>query len=74
MRLWPLALLAVVPLAGCHQAEADHWKRKYTEEVNFHYQTQHIKNAEVSELQLQLKRQAAEIDALKARVAELERK
>lgn len=60
---------------GCAQSdEAEKWKDKFTKEVNYHYLTQTSKNAEIQKLNDENSKLREEIDTLKRRVAELEKR
>jgi peptidoglycan hydrolase CwlO-like protein len=70
-----LALGLTAIAGGCsHSDEAEEWKDKFVKEARYHYQTQQTKSAEIEELQKENSQLREEIDALKRRVAELEKR
>ena len=50
------------------------WKDKFMKEVNYHYQTQQLKNAEIESLQAALKNQESLVKLLEERIKRLEDK
>jgi len=68
-----LGLTAVA--GGCaHSDEAEKWKDKFTKEARYHYQTICEKRAEIEELEKENSRLREEIEGLRRRVAELEKR
>jgi polyhydroxyalkanoate synthesis regulator phasin len=72
MRRSLLAGLLVSALAGCWKAQAEDWKDKFIREVNYHYQTQQQKNAEIAARDLEIENQKSFIAALNEKIAVLE--
>ncbi len=66
-RCWPAIL---VLLAGCDGPRF--WKDRYLQEVNYHYQTQQIKNAEIAARELEIENQKSYIVILEDRIRQLD--
>ncbi len=67
---WRASFAAMlVLLTGCHwKAEAEDFKKKWIEEIRYHYQTQMIKNAEVEKLNKDIEALKKENQELKDRM------
>jgi myosin heavy subunit len=48
------------------------WKDKFVKEVNYHYQTQQVKNSEIAAFKVELENRAAMLDILRQKVAVLD--
>jgi len=58
---------------ACDRSDrAEDWKKKFTDEVNFHYQTQVIKNKEIAVRDEEIANQKEFIDILQARIDAVE--
>ncbi len=66
--LRPLLLL----LGGCDRGEL--WKQKFVQEVNYHYQTQQIKNAEIDARDLEIENLKTLNVSLEGRIGALEKR
>lgn len=66
-----ISCASAAPPVPC--AECAEWKSKWTKEVDFHYQSIQIKNAEIALHQLDLANRKVEVELLQKRVSELEK-
>lgn len=71
-RLCAAACLALI-LCGCDRTAANHWRTMYLNEVNFHYQTQQTKNAEIAARDKEVENQRTFMAILEDRIKELEK-
>jgi hypothetical protein len=71
-RRWAAALL-LLALSACDRTSADHWKKMYVNEANYHYQTQQIKNAEIAARDMEAENQKKFFAILNDRIQVLEK-
>jgi len=69
-----LAAIVVLPALGCDRQDAAFWKQKFVNEVNYHYQTQQIKNAQIAAREVELETLKQYIAVLTERINGLEGK
>src|SRR5574341_492281 len=67
-----LAAFGLLVLAGCDRLGAADWKDKFVREVNYHYQTQQIKNAEIAARDLEIENQKSFITVLNEKINTLD--
>jgi hypothetical protein len=66
------ACLALL-LCGCDPIPATTWKNKYLKEIEYHHQTQQIKNAEIAARDMEVENQRAFMAVLTERINQLEK-
>ena len=64
--------IACTLLAGCDPSGSVDWKDKFVKEVNYHYATQQVKNAEIAAHQLEIANQRIFIQILEKKIKNLE--
>ncbi len=73
MSRWAGLAGLLLALIGCDRAESRSWMQKYVNEVNAHFQTQQIKNAEVAARDMEIENQKVFIQILNDRIADQEK-
>lgn len=73
MKSAAVALLLLPLLAGCDRVRSESWKKKYLAEINYHYQTQQIKHAEIAVRGEEIENQKAFMKVLADRITVLEK-
>jgi hypothetical protein len=71
-RLCAAACLSLF-LCGCDRATANHWQKMYLNELNLHYRTQQIKNAEIAARDKEIENQRTFMAILADRIKDLEK-
>ena len=66
-------VLLIPALLGCDRISGNDWKQKYVKEVEYHYQTQQIKKAEIAARDMEAENQRQFMAILSDRIKELER-
>ncbi len=71
--LIPLSAILSLAGTGCGRSEAESWKEKFLKEINYHYQTQQIKNAEIVAREIEIVNLKGQIGTLTDRIGALEK-
>ena len=71
-RVFGVACLAL-SLFGCDRISSNTWKSKYLKEIEYHYQTQQIKNAEIAARDLEVENQRQFMAVMSERIEHLEK-
>jgi hypothetical protein len=67
------AVVLALSLCGCDPVPSSTWKSKYLKEIELHYQTQQIKNAEIAARDMEVENQRQFMAILTDRIEHLEK-